>query len=110
MKMIETKEDTPLLEQISFHTKVGESLNEVDGNIDTINSRYKYYHKYYSKLRKNEGKVKKLQLLALLKEGRLVLVKDVVQDNYCPLCQQEKSKVVLIAELNKREKPVEYHI
>ena len=47
-------------------------------------------------------KIKKLQLLSLLKEGQSVLKNDVVQDDYCPLCLQEKSKIELIKELNER--------
>jgi len=47
------------------------------------------------------------QLLALLKEGQSVLINDVMQDDYCPLCQQEKSKIELIVELNERVKELE---
>jgi len=104
---IETKEDTALFEQIIFHTKIGESLNEIVGNIDIINASYKSYHTNYTNLRKDPGKMKKLQLLVLLKEGRSVLINDVIQDDYCPLCQQEKSKIELIAELNERIKKLE---
>jgi len=107
LKTIETKEDTALFERISFHTKIGESLNEIVGNVDTINASYKSYHTNYTNLRKDPGKIKKLQLLALLKEGRSVLINDVIQDDYCPLCQQEKSKIELIAELNERVKELE---
>jgi len=107
LKTIETKEDTALFEQISFHTKIGEGLNEIVGNVDTINASYKSYHTNYTNLRKDQGKIKKLLLLALLKEGQSVLINDVIQDDYCPLCQQEKSKIELIAELNERIKELE---
>ena len=39
LKTIEAKEDTALLEQISFYTKVAENLTEIVGNIDSILSR-----------------------------------------------------------------------
>lgn len=107
LKAIEAKEDTALLEQISFYTKVGENLTEIVGNIDSINSSYKTYHTIYTKLRKDPENIQKLQLLALLKEGQSVLKNDVVQDDYCPLCLQEKSKIELIKELNKRIKELE---
>lgn len=107
LKTIESKEDTALFEQISFHTKIGESLNEIVGNIDTINANYKSYHTNYTNLRKDPEKIKKLQLLALFKEGQSVLINDIIQDDYCPLCQQEKSKIELIAELNERIKELE---
>lgn len=102
LKTIESKEDTALIEQISFHTKIGESLTELLGNIDNIHASYKTYHTIYTDLRKDSEKIKKLQLLALLKEGQSILKNEAIQDDYCPLCQQEKSKIELIMELNKR--------
>ena len=107
LKAIETKEDTALLEQISFYTKVGQNLTEIVGNIDSIHSSYKTYHTIYTELRKDPENIHKLQLLALLKEGQGVLKNDVVQDDYCPLCLQEKSKIELIKELNERIKELE---
>lgn len=107
LKEIRTKEDTALVEQIAFHTKIEEGLSEVVGNIDAINESYKSYYKDCSSLRKDQSKIRKLQLLELLKEGRTVLMNDVVQENYCPLCQQGKNKVQLIEELNKRVKELE---
>lgn len=107
LKEIETKEDTALLEQISFYTKVRENLTEIVGNIDDVHSSYKAYHTTYTELRRAPEKIRKLQLLALLKEGQNVLKNDVVQDDYCPLCQQEKSKIELIKELNERIKELE---
>lgn len=107
LKAIEAKEDTALLEQISFYTKIGESLTEVVGNIDNIHSEYKAYHTIYSELRKTPENIQKLQLLALLKEGQSILKNDVVQDDYCPLCQQKKNKIELIKELNERIKELE---
>lgn len=107
LKAIEAKEDTDLLAQISFYTKIGESLTEVVGNIDNIHLGYKTYHTIYSELRKDPENIQKLQLLALLKEGQSILKNDVVQDDYCPLCQQKKSKVELIKELNERIQELE---
>jgi len=107
LKAIETKEDTALLEQISFYTKVGENLTEIGGNIDSIHSSYKDYYTIYTELRKDPENIQNLQLLALLKEGQIVLKNDVVQGDYCPLCHQEKSKIELIKELNERIKELE---
>ena len=107
LKEIKTKEDSALLEQISFYTKVGEDLTEISGNIDSIHSSYKTYHTIYTELRKDPENIQKLQLLALLKEGQSVLKNDVTRDDYCPLCLQEKSKIELIKELNERIKELE---
>src|SRR5258706_9435794 len=67
-----------------------------------MHDAYKEYHSAFKDLQKDKEKITKLQLLSLLKEGQSVLMNDVVQNNHCPLCQQEKSKVELISELNTR--------
>ena len=102
LKAIESKEDTKLIEQINFHNKIADTLTEFDGEIDNINSTYKKYFTSYYELKKDVEKIKKLQLLALLTEGLKVLEKDIAKDNYCPLCEQEKNKLDLIKQLNKR--------
>lgn len=107
LKAIETKEDTALFEQISFYTKIGENLTEIFGNIDDIHSSYKAFYTNCTDLRKDPENIQKLQLLDLLKEGQSILKNDVMQENYCPLCLQEKSKIELIKELNERIKELE---
>lgn len=107
LKKIQTKEDTALLEQINFFTRIWSALSEVGGNIDVIHESYKTYHIGFKELQKDPEKIKKLQLLALLKEGQSVLENDIVRDDYCPLCQQEKSKIELIKELISRVEELE---
>lgn len=107
LKKIESKEDSELLNQINFYTKVKESVAQLEGNIDNIQSNYSTFYDSFQTLKQDPEKVKSLQLLALLQEGKSVLTKDVVEDDYCPLCQQEKSKVDLLQELNLRIEELE---
>ena len=107
LKKIESKEDSELLNQINFYTKIKESVAQLKGNIDNIQSNYSTFYDSFQTLKQDPEKVKSLQLLALLQEGKSVLTKDVVEDDYCPLCQQEKSKVDLIQELNSRIEELE---
>lgn len=100
LKSIETKEDIKVVEQISFHNKIVDTLTNID--IENIHSLYKDYYESYFALRKDAEKVNKLQLLALLTEGLNVIQKDIVKDDFCPLCQQEKDKLKLAQELNQR--------
>jgi len=102
LKSIETKEDTKVVEQIAFHNKIADTLTDLEIEINNIHSLYKDYYKSYIALRKDADKISKLQLLALLSEGLKVLKKDIVKDNFCPLCQQEKDKLKLAQELNQR--------
>ncbi|MFC2093669.1 AAA family ATPase [Bacteroidota bacterium] len=102
LKAIESKEDTKLIEQINFHNKISDTLTELEEEIDNIHSSHKKYFTTYNELKKDADKIKKLQLLALLTEGLKVLKKDILKDNYCPLCEQEKNKLDLIKQLNKR--------
>ncbi len=102
LKKIESKEDTALIEQINYHMKVWEVFSELQGNIEPIANAYKAFYDSFVDLQKDPEKIKKLQLLSLLQEGQSVLSKDVVKEDYCPLCLQEKSKISLLQELNER--------
>lgn len=107
LKKIESKEDTALLEQINYHTKVWEVFSEIEGNLENIQNAHIAYYNSFINLQKDPEKIKKLQLLSLLQEGHSVLSKDVVKDDNCPLCLQEKSKVNLLQELNERIQDLE---
>lgn len=107
LKKIESKEDSELLNQINFYTKIKESVAQIEGNIDNINNSYSTFYDSFNALKKDPEKVKNLQLLSLLQEGKSVLTKDVVEDDYCPLCQQEKSKIDLLQDLNLRIEELE---
>lgn len=102
LKSIETKEDTKVVEQIAFHNKITDTLSSVSIEIDNIQTLYKDYFDTYSSLRKDVEKVSKLQLLALLSAGLDVIQKDIVKEDFCPLCQQEKDKIKLAQELSQR--------
>jgi AAA domain len=102
LKSIETKEDTKVVEQIAFHNKIADTLTDLEIEISNIHTLYKDYYKSFITLRKDADKISKLQLLALLSEGLKVLKNDIVKDDFCPLCQQEKDKLKLAKELNQR--------
>lgn len=102
LKSIEEKEDTEQIEQIAFYNKIAETLAEIETDIDEIQKVYKTYYNSFTELKKDADKLSKLQLLKLITEGLNVLKKDVVKDNFCPLCQQDKNKIQLIKELAKR--------
>lgn len=102
LKSIEEKEDSEQKELILFYNRIAETLTEIETDIDEIHKVYKTYYKSFTELKKDAEKLSKLQLLKLLTEGLNVLKKDVVKDNYCPLCQQDKNKIQLIKDLSKR--------
>lgn len=102
LKSIETNEETKIVEQIAFHNKIADTLTDLEIEVANIHTLYKDYYKSFIALRKDADKISKLQLLALLSEGLKVLKKDIVKDNFCPLCQQEKDKIKLAQELNQR--------
>jgi hypothetical protein len=102
LKSIATKEDTKVVEQIAFYNKISDTLTELEIEIENIHTCYKGYYSSYAVLRKDAEKITKLQLLALLSEGLKIIQKDIVKENFCPLCQQEKDKLKLAQELNQR--------
>jgi hypothetical protein len=102
LKSIETNEETKIVEQIAFHNKIADTLTDLEIEIANIHTLYKKYYTAYLALKQDSDKIAKLQLLALLSEGLNVLKKDIVKDDFCPLCQQEKDKLKLTQELNQR--------
>ncbi len=102
IKSIETNEETKVVELIAFNNKVADTLTDLEIEIKSIHTLYKDYYESYTTLRRDAEKINKLQLLALLSEGLKVLKKDIIKDNFCPLCQQEKDKLKLAQELNQR--------
>lgn len=107
LKEIESKEDTETVKKINLYNRINESLSEVIGNIDIINSEYSVYYQTVLELKKEKEKIEKLQLLNLLIEGQKLLKSEIIKDNVCPLCQQDKNKSELILELNKRIEELE---
>jgi DNA repair exonuclease SbcCD ATPase subunit len=99
---IENTEDTEIIKTIAFLSKTSETLSEVAGNVDSVNSDYDIYYTLVSEIKKEKDKVDKLQILSLLFEGRKLLRSEVIKNDVCPLCQQDKSKVELIREINQR--------
>jgi DNA repair exonuclease SbcCD ATPase subunit len=99
--------DPEIIERIGFYSRIGNSLSEVLSNFTLIQSNYTEYYTLYESMYKSPEMVKKLQLLALYKEGFSVLKNDIIRENTCPLCQQEKDKISLIRELQKRIEDLE---
>jgi len=107
LELIKTKDDLKIIEEISLQTKIIETLSETEGNISKLAKDYATYFEAYIELRKDSEKFRKLKLLHLLSEGVTVLEDDVMKDDFCPLCLQEKNKLKLIEELNKRIEELE---
>lgn len=107
LKQIESKDDSKIVEAIAFQTKIIEALTETQGNIEQLLNDYKSYFDAYTELRKDPEKFSKLKLLGLLNEGVNILRYDVLKDDFCPLCLQEKNKIELINELNVRIQELE---
>jgi len=102
LKEIELTEDTEVINKISFLSKINENLSEIAGNIDIINSDYDIYYKSIAALKKEKEKIEKLQILKLLLEGQKLMQSEIIKDDVCPLCQQDKSKIELVFEINQR--------
>ena len=90
------------MRKLIFNNRIADGITEVGSEIDNIIKLYNSYYTSYTELRKDAEKTKKLRLLALLTEGVNVLKGEVIKEDLCPLCQQEKKKAELIFELNQR--------
>ena len=107
LKAIEEKKDIDLLEEINFYTKVSESFTLLLSNITDIKKEYENYFLLFSELKKNSENIRKLQLLSLLIEGKNVLEKDLIDNDFCPLCLQNKNKINLLKEIKVRIEELE---
>lgn len=107
LKDIESKEDTETTKKINLYNRINESFSEVIGNLDHIDSEYSDYFQTVIELKKEKEKIGKLKLLDLLLEGQKLLKTEIVKDDVCPLCQQDKNYKELILELNKRIEELE---
>ena len=102
LKEIAEKVDNEIIEKISFLNKVNENLSEIFGNIDSIDNEYKLFFDSLNELKKEKGNFEKLQLLNLLLEAQQLFKKEIIKEDYCPLCRQEKNRTELIQDINKR--------
>ena len=107
LKEIESTEDTEIITKIGFLSKVNENFTEIIGNLDNINSLYIEYFNSVSELKKEKEKIEKLQILNLLIESQKILQTEIIKDDFCPLCQQEKNKIELVKEINQRIEELE---
>ena len=107
LKEIESTEDSEVINEISFLSKINETLSEIAGIIDSINSDYDIYFKSVADLKKEKEKIEKLQILGLLLLGQKLIRSEIIKDDVCPLCQQEKSKTELMFEINQRIEELE---
>lgn len=107
LKEIESSEDTEIINNISFLSKIDENLSEITGNLDSIHSDYDVYYNSVADLKKEKEKIEKLQILNLLLEGQKLMKSEIIKDDVCPLCQQDKNKKELVFEINQRIEELE---
>ena len=74
-----------------------------------INSDYASYEKHYSAIKDDLEKLKKIRLESLLSEGAKLIRDNVVTEDKCPLCLQEKNKGKLLEELTARLEEFKKH-
>lgn len=107
LKSIESAEDSKVHEQINFLSRINESMLTVESGKDELNSEIQAYLNSFTNLRKEKAKIEKLQILSLLIEGRAVLEKEIIREDFCPLCQQDKNRSELLNAIRKRIEDLE---
>jgi DNA repair exonuclease SbcCD ATPase subunit len=107
LKNIESAEDSKIHELINFLSRINENMLTIESGIEELNSEIHAYHNSYSELRKEKEKIEKLQILSLLIEGRSVLEREIIKDDFCPLCQQDKNISELLNSIRNRIEDLE---
>ena len=102
LELIGSNDEDKINQTLSFLNNSVEVLTEFKGNIARLNKDSKSYFEAVKEIKKDESKLRGLKLLSLLRNGIAILEKDVLKDDFCPLCLQEKNKLELVVELKQR--------
>lgn len=102
LELIGNDEEDAINQTLTFLNTSVEVLTEFSGNVDRLNADFKHYRQTVMEIRRDESKLQGLKLLALLRSGISVLEEEVLRDDFCPLCLQEKNKLELVVEVKQR--------
>ena len=102
LRKIKKPDDSKVVKQEAFLLKVEESLVNLPTNLDELEIQYKDYKTKFDAIVSDIEKLKKLTIEKLLTAGKELVTKESYKENTCPLCEQNKDKEALIAEITVR--------
>lgn len=107
LTLLKAPANTKVLNELRFFENCKNSLTNLKGEIDLLNSEYEKYYTEFNKIADDVQSIMQVFFAELLKSGSNVIEKKYHKDDTCPLCLQPKGKDELLKDIKKRLKQIE---
>ena len=107
LTLLKAPANTKVLNELRFLENCKNTLNNLAGEIELLNSEYEKYYTEFKKIADDVQSIMQVFFAELLKAGSTVIEKKYHKDDSCPLCLQPKGKDELLKEIQKRLKQIE---
>ena len=107
LTLLKAPANTKVLNELRFLENCKNTLNNLEGEIELLNSEYEKYYTEFKKIADDVQSIMQVFFAELLKAGSTVIEKKYHKDDSCPLCLQPKGKDELLKEIQKRLKQIE---
>lgn len=105
--LLKANANTKVLNELRFYENCKNSLTNLKGEIDLLNSEYEKYYTEFSKIADDVQSIMQVFFAELLKSGSNLIEKKYHKDDTCPLCLQPKGKDELLKDIKNRLKQIE---
>lgn len=107
LTLLKAPANTKVLNELRFLENCKNTLNNLEGEIELLNSEYEKYYTEFKKIADDVQSIMQVFFAELLKAGNTVIEKKYHKDDSCPLCLQPKGKDELLKDIQKRLKQIE---
>lgn len=107
LTLLKAPANTKVLNELRFLENCKNTLNNLEGEIELLNSEYEKYYTEFKKIADDVQSIMQVFFAELLKAGSTVIEKKYHKDDSCPLCLQPKGKDELLKDIQKRLKQIE---
>ena len=107
LNLLKAPANTKVLNELRFLENCKNTLTNLKGEIDLLDSEYEKYYTEFNKIADDVQSIMQVFFAELLKAGSNVIEKKYHKDDTCPLCLQPKGKDELLKDIQKRLKQIE---
>lgn len=107
LNLLKAPANTKVLNELRFLENCKNTLTNLKGEIELLNSEYEKYYTEFKKIADDVQSIMQVFFAELLKAGSTVIEKKYHKDDTCPLCLQPKGKDELLKDIQKRLKQIE---
>jgi hypothetical protein len=102
LTLLKAPANTKVLNELRFLEICKNTLTNMNGEIELLNSEYEKYYIEFKKIADDVQSIMQVFFVELLKAGSNVIEKKYHKDDSCPLCLQPKGKDELLKDIQKR--------